>query len=84
MKRKWRKEVLALRRTPEAARSEALASSVQGNYFLTVSRRTGLPRLHVVGSCHVRAERCQQVVDVDSLEGQSFDGLFSVLTILSL
>ena len=67
--------VLALGRTPEAARSEALASSVQGNYFLTVSRTTGLPRLRVVGSCHVRAERCQQVVDVDSLEGQSFDAI---------
>lgn len=54
---------------------EAEANVGHGKYFITVSRRTGFRRLHVVGSCHVKAERCQQVVDVDSLEGQSFDAI---------
>eukprot|EP00434_Breviolum_minutum_P013170 symbB.v1.2.011607.t2/scaffold783.1/size170700/1 len=54
---------------------DVISSGVQGKYFITVSRRTGFRRLHVVGSCHVKAERCQQVVDVDSLEGQNFDAI---------
>ena len=54
---------------------DVISSGVQGKYFITVSRRTGFRRLHVVGSCHVKAERCQEVVDVDSLEGQDFDAI---------
>ena len=54
---------------------DVITSGVQGKYFITVSRRTGFRRLHVVGSCHVKAERCQQVVDLDSLEGQNFDAI---------
>ena len=54
---------------------DVITGGVHGKYFITVSRRTGFRRLHVVGSCHVKAERCQQVVDVDNLEGQNFDAI---------
>ena len=54
---------------------EATLRGTHGKYFITVSRRTGFRRLHVTGACHVKAERCQQVVDVERLEGQNFDAI---------
>ena len=54
---------------------EATSSGTHGKYFITVSRRTGFRRLHVTGEFHVKAETCQQVVDVESLEGQTFDAI---------
>eukprot|EP00435_Cladocopium_sp_Y103_P016219 s4687_g4.t1 len=47
-------------------------------YFVTVSRRTGFRRLHVVGRCHVHAERCQQTEFVDSLSNTNFDAICRV------
>ena len=29
----------------------------------------------MTGACHVKSERCQQVVGVESLEGQTFDAI---------
>ena len=54
---------------------EPVIPTAGGRYFITICRRTGFRRLHVVGACHVKAERCQQVVDVESLEEQNFDAI---------
>ena len=48
------------------------------SYFITISRRTGFRRLHVVGKCHVHAERCQQAEIVECLDGTSFDAICRV------
>ena len=45
----------------------------EGGYFVTVSRRAGFKRLHLVGGCHVHAEKCQQAFAVSSLDGVVFD-----------
>ena len=45
--------------------------SNEGDYFVTVSKRTGFKRLHLVGGCHVYAEKCQQAFAVSSLDGRS-------------
>ena len=47
-------------------------------YFVTISRRTGFRRFHVVGKCHVHAERCQQAEMVESLDRTSFDAICRV------
>ena len=44
-------------------------------YFLTVSRRTGFRRLHVVGACQIQRERCQETVNVDDMEKAEFDAV---------
>ena len=50
-----------------------IPKSDEGGYFVTVSRRTGFKRLHLVGGCHVHAEKCQQAFAVSSLDGVVFD-----------
>ena len=44
-------------------------------YFLTVSRRTGFRRLHVVGACQIQRERCQETVNVDDMEKAEFNAV---------
>ena len=48
------------------------------SYVITISRRTGFRRLHVLGKCHVHAERCQQAEYVESLDGTAFDAICRV------
>ena len=50
-----------------------IPKSDEGGYFVTVSRRTGFKRLHLVGGCHVHAEKCQQAFSVSALDGVVFD-----------
>jgi len=45
------------------------------SYFVTVSRRTGFRRLHVVGYCHVQASRCQETVAVDNIQDAVFNAI---------
>ena len=54
---------------------ETVSAGTREKYFITISRRTGFRRLHMTGACHVKSERCQQVVGVESLEGQTFDAI---------
>ena len=42
-------------------------------YFVTVSRRTGLRRLHAHFKCPVRSQRCLDAFDVTSIDETSFD-----------
>ena len=44
-------------------------------YFLTVSRRTGFRRLHVVGACQIQRGRYQETVSVDDMEKAEFDAV---------
>lgn len=44
-------------------------------YFVTHSRRTGVRRLHVVGACPVRHEKCIECQFVDSLNHDLFDAV---------
>ena len=68
----------------EATKDAALAATVgedehlKGLYFVTISRRTGFRRLHMVGGCHVHAEKCQQTVMLNSIDNASFDAACKV------
>ena len=42
------------------------------SFFITVSRRTGFRRLHVVGYCHVQASRCQETIVVENIQDATF------------
>ena len=61
--------------TQEVALSEIVGDEDkhQGLYFVTISRRIGFRRLHLVGGCHVHAEKCQQTVTLNSLGNALFD-----------
>ena len=73
----------------EENREEALANatvdpdagaevdSVQ-SYFVTVSRRTGFRRLHIVGGCHVQQSRCQEAYGLSPIEGAQFNAMCEV------
>ena len=68
----------------EATKEVALGETVgdedqhQGLYFVTISRRTGFRRLHLIGGCHVHAEKCQQTVILNSLDSSLFDAACKV------
>eukprot|EP00435_Cladocopium_sp_Y103_P038052 s612_g10.t1 len=42
-------------------------------YFVTVSRRTGLRRLHAHFKCPVRSQRCLETFDLSTVDENSFD-----------
>ena len=42
-------------------------------YFVTVSRRTGLRRLHAHHKCPVRSQRCLETFDVSNIDESTFD-----------
>jgi len=44
-------------------------------YFITISRRTGFKRLHVVGACQIQRERCQETVGVTDMKSSEFDAV---------
>ena len=46
---------------------------VSSKYFVTVSRRTGLRRLHAHFKCPVRSQRCLDSFDVTSIDETTFD-----------
>jgi hypothetical protein len=46
---------------------------VVSKYFVTVSRRTGLRRLHAHFKCPVRSQRCLDSFDVSSVDETTFD-----------
>ena len=48
--------------------------SVASKYFITISRRTALRRLHLDG-CFVKPDRCCEVVRVDEICGDDFDSI---------
>ena len=52
---------------------ETPAPTCQPKYFVTVSRRTGLRRLHAHFKCPVRSLRCLDSFDVTSLDETTFD-----------
>ena len=45
---------------------------------MTVSRRTGFRRLHIVGGCHVQQSRCQEAYGLSSIEGAQFNAMCEV------
>ena len=77
-------EELASEEVIEATKEVALCETVgdedrhQGLYFVTISRRTGFRRLHLVNGCHVHAEKCQQTVILNSLDNALFDAACKV------
>ena len=44
-------------------------------YFYTVSRKTGFRRLHIVGGCNVRAEKCQESVFIQRIADSRVDAV---------
>ena len=44
-------------------------------YFYTVSRKTGFRRLHTVGGCNVRAEKCQESVFIQRIADSRVDAV---------
>lgn len=48
--------------------------SQAAKYFVTISRRTSLRRLHLSG-CHVKPDRCCEVVFLDEVTGDDFDSI---------
>ena len=54
------------------ARKEALSSDGASKYFVTISRRTCLRRLHLSG-CFVKPDRCFEVVHLDQVNSDDFD-----------
>jgi hypothetical protein len=58
---------------PDDVPEPAAPARSQGKYFVTVSGRNGLRRLHLDGACHVKAHKCQQVRFMDSAAEEGFD-----------
>ena len=54
------------------AQKEKLAQSESTKYFVTISRRTCLRRLHLSG-CFVKPDRCCEVVFLDQVSNDDFD-----------
>ena len=48
------------------ASKEAMASQHVAKYFVTISRRTAMRRLHMTG-CFVKPDRCCEVVFMDEV-----------------
>lgn len=62
---------------PELAKTvgelEKQDCGVASKFFITVSRRTGLRRLHAHFKCPVRSQRCLDSFDVSSIDETTFD-----------
>lgn len=56
------------------AAKEALASQQTAKYFVTISQRTAMRRLHMSG-CFVRPDRCCEVVFMDEVSPDSFESI---------
>eukprot|EP00435_Cladocopium_sp_Y103_P022461 s3398_g5.t1 len=56
------------------AQKEAAASGGATKYFITVSRRTGMRRLHLMG-CFVRPDRCGEVIYLNEINHDDFDSI---------
>ena len=50
----------------------------QAKYFVTVSRRTGVRRLHAYFKCPVRTHRCLETYDVERLDEETFDAMCAI------
>ena len=53
---------------------ESLVKPVETKYFITVSRRVGLRRLHLSG-CFVKADRCSEVIHLNEVNQDDFDAI---------
>ena len=56
------------------AAKEATASQHTAKYFVTISRRTAMRRLHMAG-CFVKPDRCCEVVFMDEVAPDSFESI---------
>jgi len=56
------------------AQKETLAQSEESKYFVTISRRTCLRRLHLSG-CFVKPDRCCEVSYLDQVTADDFDSV---------
>ena len=60
----------------ELSLEENTSQTSQSNrYFVTVSRRTGLRRLHAYHRCPVTTQRCLETFDVSSIDDSTFDAM---------
>ena len=53
---------------------ESLSKAAETKYFITVSRRVGLRRLHMSG-CFVRPDRCCEVIHLNEVNQDDFDAI---------
>eukprot|EP00435_Cladocopium_sp_Y103_P041907 s1025_g11.t1 len=56
------------------ALKEKLASSQETKYFITISQRTALRRLHII-ACFLKPDRCGEVVHVNEVNQDDFDSI---------
>eukprot|EP00435_Cladocopium_sp_Y103_P067642 s272_g30.t1 len=56
------------------ALKEKVGGQVETKYFITVSRRTALRRLHLSG-CFVKPDRCGEVIHVNEVNQDDFDSI---------
>eukprot|EP00435_Cladocopium_sp_Y103_P069853 s777_g34.t1 len=56
------------------AMKEKVGGHVETKYFITISRRTALRRLHLSG-CFVKPDRCGEVVHVNEVNQDDFDSI---------
>ena len=56
------------------SRKDAEGTGVVTKYFITVSRRVGLRKLHLTG-CFVRPDRCLEVIYADHVNSEDFDSI---------
>lgn len=61
-------------RVAAIAMKEKLAAPPSSKYFVTVSRRTALRRLHMAG-CFVKPDRCGEVIFLDEVCQDDFDSM---------
>ena len=53
---------------------ERMSVAQTKKYFITISRRTALRRLHLDG-CFVKADRCCEVLHLDEVTSEDFDSI---------
>eukprot|EP00435_Cladocopium_sp_Y103_P043378 s1608_g12.t1 len=56
------------------AMKEKVGGHVETKYFITISRRTALRRLHLSG-CFVKPDRCGEVIHVNEVNQDDFDSI---------
>lgn len=56
-----------------AEKSQTDSAKCEAKFFITVSQRSGLRRLHAHGKCPVQSERCLDTVDLDVVKEGTFD-----------
>ena len=44
-------------------------------YYVTISRRNGFRRLHMVGACPVQAWKCQEMEEIIDVKGAAYDAV---------